>query len=73
MKANKSQRKSISIFEKHKKTDKAGNEYWSAKDLAKVLGYSTYSLFIEVLDTRAFCINSGQQKASHLHYQRICP
>ncbi|MDL2142324.1 MULTISPECIES: DNA damage-inducible protein D [Flavobacterium] len=66
MKANKSQSKSISIFEKLKKTDKAGNEYWSAKDLAKLLGYSRYSSFIEVLDkAKASCINAGQETASH--------
>ncbi|MFH6968891.1 DNA damage-inducible protein D [Flavobacterium sp. FlaQc-28] len=66
MKANKSQSKSISIFEKLKKTDKAGNEYWSAKDLAKLLGYSRYSSFIEVLDkAKASCINTGQETALH--------
>lgn len=66
MKTNKSQSKSISIFEKLKKTDKAGNEYWSAKDLAKLLGYSRYSSFIEVLDkAKVSCINTGQDTVSH--------
>lgn len=66
MKTNKSQSKSISIFEKLKKTDKAGNEYWSAEHLAKLLGYSRYSSFIEVLDkAKASCINSVQETASH--------
>lgn len=66
MKANKSQRKSISIFEKLKKTDNNGNEYWSAKGLAKLLGYSKYSSFIKVLDkARAACINTDQETELH--------
>ena len=66
MKANKSQRKSISIFEKLKKTDNNGNEYWSAKGLAKLLGYSKYSSFIQVLDkARAACINTDQETELH--------
>ncbi|MBP1223047.1 DNA damage-inducible protein D [Flavobacterium sp. 1355] len=66
MKANKPQRKSISIFEKLRKTDKTGHEYWSAKDLARLLGYSSYSSFIEVLDkAKASCINTGQETAVH--------
>ena len=67
MTANKSQNKSISIFEKLKKTDKAGHEYWSARDLSKLLGYFRYSSFIEVLDkAKASCINTGQETALHL-------
>ncbi|PIF71336.1 DNA damage-inducible protein D [Flavobacterium sp. 2] len=66
MKANKSQSKSISIFEKLKKTDKSGNEYWSAMGLAKLLGYSKYSSFIQVLDkAKAACINTGQDTVLH--------
>lgn len=66
METTKSQRKSISIFEKLRKTDKVGYEYWSAKDLAKLLGYSKYSSFIEVLDkAKASCINTGQQTGLH--------
>ena len=66
MTANKSKSKSTSIFEKLKKTDKAGYEYWSARDLAKLLGYSRYSSFIEVLDkAKASCINTGQETALH--------
>src|SRR4051794_3024685 len=66
METTKSQRKSISIFEKLRKIDKIGYEYWSAKDLAKLLGYSKYSSFIEVLDkAKASCINTGQETGLH--------
>jgi len=66
MTANKSKSKSTSIFEKLKKTDKAGYEYWSARDLAKLLGYFRYSSFIEVLDkAKNSCINTGQETALH--------
>jgi DNA-damage-inducible protein D len=66
METKKSQQKRSSLFEKLRKTDKAGNEYWSAKELAKVLGYSKYSLFLKVLDNaKAACVNAGQSTNSH--------
>ncbi|MFB3388594.1 BRO family protein [Flavobacterium sp. LAR06] len=49
-----------------RKTDKTGNEYWSAKDVAKLLGYTKYSLFIKVVDkAKAACINTDQETALH--------
>jgi len=66
MKTKKSQQKSIPVFEKLRKTDKTHNEYWSAKGLAKVLGYPKYSLFFKVLDqAKAACINAGQDAFIH--------
>lgn len=66
MKTKKSQQRNISVFEKLRKTDKAGNEYWSAKQLAKGLGYTKYSLFLRVLDkAKAVCIYLGQQTGVH--------
>ena len=46
--------------------DAAGNEYWSARDLAQVLGYAGWRKFKNALD-RAItaCENSGQQPADH--------
>jgi len=38
MKTKKSQKQGVTIFEKLRKTDKSGNEYWSAKELGKLLG-----------------------------------
>jgi DNA-damage-inducible protein D len=66
MKTKKSQEKSISAFEKLRKTDKTGNEYWSAKELAKMLDYSKYGLFLQVLDkAKISCINAGQETEIH--------
>lgn len=66
MKTKKSQQRNMSIFEKLRKTDKTGNEYWSAKQLAKSLGYTKYSLFLRVLDkAKAVCIYLGQQTGVH--------
>ncbi|MGL4582439.1 MAG: hypothetical protein ACRCVU_05605 [Flavobacterium sp.] len=31
-----------SLFEQIRQIDKAGNEYWSARDLVKILEYSEY-------------------------------
>lgn len=66
MKTKKSQAKSSSVFEKLQKTDRTGKVYWSAKELSKLLGYSNYSLFLQVLDkAKAACINADQQTAMH--------
>ena len=66
MKTKKSEQKNISVFEKLRKTDKTGNEYWSARELAKLLGYPKYSLFLQVLDkAKASCINTGQETEIH--------
>jgi len=39
-----------SIFEELKKINKYGQEYWSARDLAKILEYSEYRFFISVIE-----------------------
>ncbi|MBF4464373.1 DNA damage-inducible protein D [Flavobacterium sp. LC2016-12] len=66
METSKRQYKSISVFEKLRKTDKTGNEYWSAKNVAKLLGYTKYSSFIKVVDkAKAACINTDQETALH--------
>ncbi len=39
-----------SLFEKIKRTDNLKNEYWSARDLAKVLEYSEYRHFLPVVE-----------------------
>lgn len=55
-----------SLFEEIKQTDQKGNEFWSARDMAKVLEYSEYRHFIPVLDrAKEACKNSGQQLADH--------
>lgn len=46
--------------------DADGNEYWRARQLAKVLEYSEYRHFLPVIvRAKAACQNSGQTEANH--------
>ncbi len=57
---------SMSPFERIRKTDPEGQEYWSARDLAKVLEYTDYRNFLKVIDkARMACVNSGQALTDH--------
>lgn len=38
-----------SIFEQIKRVDENGSEYWSARDMAKVLEYLEYRNFLPVI------------------------
>lgn len=59
-------RNTQTVFEQIKKTDKKGNEFWSARDLAKVLEYSEYRHFKPVIDkAKVACENSGQDVTDH--------
>lgn len=40
----------ISPFEQIRRTNDAGNEYWSSRDFAHVLGYSDYRNFEQVIN-----------------------
>lgn len=54
------------LFEQIKHTDEKGNEYWSARDLARVLEYSEYRHFLPVIErAKEACVNSGQKVADH--------
>ena len=55
-----------SIFEELKKINKYGQEYWSARDLAKTLEYSEYRFFIPVIDkAKIACKNSSFSPTDH--------
>jgi len=55
-----------SIFEQIKQVDADGNEFWSARDLGKVLEYSEYRHFIPAIKrAKEACRNSGQQIVDH--------
>ncbi len=48
------------VFEQNKRQDAQGNEYWSARDMAKILEYSEYRHFKPVMDrAKKACENSG--------------
>ena len=56
----------ITPFEAIRRTNPAGNEYWSSRDFAKVLGYADYRNFQSVIESaRTACFNSGQRVDDH--------
>lgn len=61
----------ISAFERIKRVNDAGNEYWSSRDLAGVLGYGQYRNFEPVIEkAKAACFNSGQRVDDHFAEMR---
>lgn len=53
-------------FEKIKRIDVSDVEYWSARELSKLLDYSEYRHFIPVLDrAKEACLNSGHNINDH--------
>ena len=58
--------RNLSLFEQIKQTDEFGNEFWSGRDLSKVLEYSEYRHFAPVIErAKEACINSGQSVLDH--------
>lgn len=54
------------IFENIKKVNKYQSEYWSARDLARVLEYTEYRNFLLVIKkAKEACKNSGQVMHNH--------
>ena len=62
-----SSRSHISPFEEIKQTDPdTGNEFWSSRDFAKVLGYDKYKNFELVIEkAKTACLNSDQKIEDH--------
>ena len=55
-----------SPFEQIRRTNDAGNEYWSSREFARVLGYVNYRHFLAVIEkARVACFNSGQRVDDH--------
>ena len=53
-------------FENIRKTSDDSNEYWSARELANVLGYTEYRKFKNTVQKAEIaCENSGQKVADH--------
>jgi DNA-damage-inducible protein D len=53
-------------LESIRRTNPAGNEFWSSRDFAKVLGYADYRNFQSVIEAaRTACFNSGQRVDDH--------
>ena len=64
--SNKLTKKTKETFESIKKIDVNGIEYWTARDLSKVLGYSEYRFFLPAA-RKAWnaCKESGQNPYNH--------
>jgi DNA-damage-inducible protein D len=53
-------------FESIKRIDENGKDYWSSRDLAKVLDYADYRNFLTVIDkAKTACENSGEVVHNH--------
>jgi DNA-damage-inducible protein D len=54
------------IFERIKRVNESGAEYWSARELARVLEYADFRNFMRVINkARQACTNSGRGVTSH--------
>lgn len=55
-----------SPFEQIKRLNNAGGEYWSSRDFSKILGYSDYRNFEQVIKkAKSACFNSGHRIEDH--------
>jgi DNA-damage-inducible protein D len=56
----------ITPFEEIRRTNSAGNEYWSSRDFARVLGYVNYRHYEAVITkAKTACSNSDQRVEDH--------
>jgi len=54
------------IFEQIKKINEYGKEFWKARDLYKLLGYTEYGKFLPAVErAKESCKNSGQSSTDH--------
>ncbi|MEK7610933.1 MAG: DNA damage-inducible protein D [Patescibacteria group bacterium] len=63
------------IFEKIKNINEYGQEFWSARDLYKLLGYTEYGKFLPAIErAKEACKNSGQGVEVHFaHLSDMVP
>jgi DNA-damage-inducible protein D len=60
-------KQTLHVFEQIKQTDEKGNEFWSARQLARVLNYTDFRNFQSVINkAKESCRNSGQQVEQHI-------
>lgn len=56
----------LSPFESIRRVNEEGNEYWSARDLSKILGYTEFRKFNNAINkAETACENSGQAISDH--------
>jgi len=62
----KASRGHVSPFERIKRTNETGAEFWSSREFAEVLQYSDYRNFEAVVEkARLACLNSGHRIEDH--------
>ena len=55
-----------SVFESIRKVNDHGRDFWSARELGKILGYLEYRNFLPVIaKAKEACQNSGQRTDDH--------
>jgi DNA-damage-inducible protein D len=60
----------VSPFDAIRKIADDGSEYWSARELYKLLGYSRWEKFQKsIAEAKIACENSGQAVATHFHLE----
>jgi DNA-damage-inducible protein D len=63
-----SQTPHVSPFDAIRKVDESGDEYWSARELYKLLGYSTWQRFQNAIEqAKIACEQSGQAIEAHFN------
>ena len=66
MTAKEIQKAHESAFESIRKTNEHGQDFWSARELAKILGYLEYRNFLPVIaKAKEACLNSKQRIEDH--------
>lgn len=64
-----SEKTNLTLFEAIRHVDEAGNEFWSARELANILGYTRWRDFKTAIEkARIACENSGQKLTITDHY-----
>ncbi len=59
-------KKAVTLFENIKKIDEEGREYWSSRDLWKILEYTEHRHFLPVIEkAKVSCENSGHLVSDH--------
>jgi len=56
----------VSPFDRIRRTNASGAEYWPSREFAQVLGYTDYRNFEQVIKkAKTACFNSGQRIEDH--------
>ncbi|HBC94327.1 MAG TPA: DNA damage-inducible protein D [Pelotomaculum sp.] len=56
----------VSLFEQAKRVNKNGMEFWTARDMQKILEYTDFrNLELAIARAKKACVNSGQNVADH--------